>query len=537
MAWRDCLQLYSCDSSRYPPIGRGAIWTLYLVIFVDFFQLTFVYPFIPTLVASFGGQEQLVSQRVATLSSVAAFVETIANPILGSISDYFGRKPVMLVSTVGSAASAALLGFSHSFEVALVARILNSLSGGTASVANTYMADVTGKEERADYMAKITSLIGIGIAAGPIVGGYLYNLGGIEVACLSAAGISLFNFVCVGLFLQESSQHARACRRPTVAAHLADGAGEAAALEASGTTAATSASRTPSAPSAAPPQRAKLPPMIWVLFTANLFVSPLSVIFDTFANLYVTDLFYDGDHKQGTALFSQCVACIGVCLVVIPMLIYQPFKKCVGFNGTIIFGAMTIVTGLVGNGLAKTPVQFLGSTLLWATGFQLMGPAISVLITRLAPPTAFGRAFGLYMSFGNISRVIGPTALAPLYSLRHEYIFFVMAFSISIMALILVSVSVVTHPAREDVAMNERALDDCEVQENDDPGSPFLTRQLSRSTSTSAMMYGNLPGQLHLQQPSRRLSRATTDEHLSRRLADDGAGRLQDAHRSRTAHI
>merc|ERR1712070_1144981 len=107
----------------------------------------------------------------------------------------------MLVSTFGNACSCVVLGFSKSLPVAVLARIINGLTGSTVGIANTCLVDITDAEERPGYMSTMTSYIGIGLALGPIAGGYLYQLGGVEIACLSAAGISLLNGLCIFCFV------------------------------------------------------------------------------------------------------------------------------------------------------------------------------------------------------------------------------------------------------------------------------------------------------------------------------------------------
>merc|ERR1712073_244619 len=91
---------------------------------------------------------------------------------------------------------------------------------------------------------------------------------------------------------------------------------------------------------------------------------------------------------------------------------------------SILAGFVTVVIGLVLNGLAWTPRMFFVSTVIWAFGFQLCGPVVPILISRLAPPSSIGKAMGLYNSFGNASRVLGPTALSPLYNLFRPGVFY-----------------------------------------------------------------------------------------------------------------
>ncbi|CAE8653063.1 unnamed protein product [Polarella glacialis] len=475
-----------------PSVSTSAIWTLYLIVFVDLFQLTFVFPFIPTIVSDFGGSATLIASQVAYLSSLAAIGEMIGAPILGALSDRYGRRPVLLVSTLGSAGSAMLLGYSKSFAMAAAARIVNGLSGGTAGIANTYLADVTSPGERPQYMSKMTAFIGIGLALGPIVGGALYTWGGVEVACLSAGAISLLNFVFIVFCLPESS----AARASHGAATPLPGANSSPAVST---------------------QSSGLPCKLWVLFAASVFQSPISVVFDTFANLYVTERFYDGDEKQGTILFSNCVATIGVCLLVVPLLLYTPFLKCVGFNASIVVGTIVIVAGLIGNGLASSPWVFLATTVVWAFGFQLMGPVVPVLISSLAPPSAMGRAFGLFQSFGNLSRVVGPTVLTPLYNLDHPSVFYFLGASISVVGCIFLfvsrSVSVAPPSVREVAASpGDEASESCRPAESE----TLLTRQVSGGTASSYQQFGAIPGQLDLLKSGGvpRLVRAQTAEGL-----------------------
>lgn len=393
-----------------PTVSKYAIWTLYFIVFVDLFQLTFVYPFIPTIVSKFLNPdnpndpaiEKTTARNVAILSSTAAIGEAVGSPIIGWLSDKFGRRPVLLLATVGSALSAVLLGLSTDMSVAIGARAINGLAGGTMGIANTYLVDVTSVEERPGYVSNLTAYLGLGIAIGPIVGGYLYHVGGVQFACYGAAIVSLINFLCVWLTLKESN--------PSASEHLNQENGETNGIETS-----------------TPSESAAFSGRLWVLFVASALQSPLFVVFDTFALLYIKKYFCHDDEVAATKLFSECIAMVGIALIIIPMFVYQPFLKCVGFTNSIIVGSATLVVGLFLNAMVTKGWMFLLSCVFWVAGSQLSGPTAPIMIGRLAPPGAMGRAFGVYNSFGNVSRVIAPAAMTPLYNWVPASVFVLMS--------------------------------------------------------------------------------------------------------------
>jgi len=238
---------------------------------------------------------------------------------------------------------------------------------------------------------------------------------------------------------------------------------------------------------------------LWVLLASAVFLTPVSVVFDTFANLYATNRFYGGDETAGTLLFSYCVATIGVCLVFIPLFVYAPFVKCVGFNGSIAVGILTISTGLFANGLATKPWMFLASTAVWAIGFQLLGPVSALLIARLAPKEALGRAMGLRQFFGNLSMVAGPTLLTPVYNFDSQLLFFILSASMLIVGAVLLWISLQL-PARGSPTASGDTAEVHQAQQGDREDDlvpslpPQLARQLSNtSTVNSLRQFGGLP--------------------------------------------
>eukprot|EP00931_Biecheleriopsis_adriatica_P000192 TRINITY_DN100199_c0_g1_i1.p1 TRINITY_DN100199_c0_g1~~TRINITY_DN100199_c0_g1_i1.p1 ORF type:complete len:506 (+),score=38.68 TRINITY_DN100199_c0_g1_i1:58-1575(+) len=385
-------------------VSGWALWTIYLVVFVDLFQLTFVFPFLPNLVENAGGDVN----QVALANTVNAAGEAIGGMVLGRIADRIGRRPVLLVSTLGSAVSAAILGSCNAYWMILAARAVNGLSGGTVGIANAYVADVSSAEERPILMSRVIASLGLGVSLGPIAGSFLYTLGGIGTACFSAAGVSVVNFLLIMFLLPESMQP-RMERQTSATANAA--------------------------------RRQCLPFGCWMCCVSSFLRSPCQVVFDSFANPYICETFYDGDEKAATNFFGINMTVIGIIVFVVPFFLFQRIMKCTGFTGTILLGAVPAVAGFMINYYAKTTSVFLIGTSVWITGQVFIGPAASTMITRISPPSQFGFAMGMLNSFRNLGLVVGPIAVAPLYTVHPGYVFIMPAVLCLVVVVLLLAIA------------------------------------------------------------------------------------------------
>mmetsp|Transcript_108824 Transcript_108824/g.304687 ORF Transcript_108824/g.304687 Transcript_108824/m.304687 type:complete len:510 (-) Transcript_108824:69-1598(-) len=465
MPLREWLPCWACRRELYPPIGRRGIWAVYLIVFVDICHRSLVTPLLPMLVTSFGGDPSSVPGKVALMNSVTQGVEAFLMPLLGSLSDSYGRRSVMMIATLSGAVSALSLGFADTFLVALCGRVIRSVGGHPIAVGNAFMADIASPEDRAEYMTKVTAFWGAGFMVGPGIGFWLYDTFGMRTVCCTAALVSLTNSCLVAFVMKESRQ------RPEAVANEG-GAGGA----------------RPASPTAQAQEPAKMSCLLWTILCSNMFLAPIQVVFDTFTNLYVSGMFFDGDAKKGAELFTRCMTIIGGSLLLIPIFVYRQVLGCVGFNGVIVLAAPFALLGMTGNVLAQTPSVFLWTTLLWAIGFQLFGSSHPVLIARLASPAAFGKTFGMYMSIGNIARVFGPVALAPLYAMNPRSIFVVMTISTAILLVMTMGVAVATS-----TPPSEGQTDDVDLagvkEKLTDP--QVFTRAMSTSSESAVQQCGN----------------------------------------------
>ena len=140
--------------------------------------------------------------QIGLLFSAYPMCQLVAGPILGRLSDRYGRRPLLIFSQAGTALSFLILGLSRNFTVMLLARMLDGASGGNILVAQAYVADVTKPENRARGMGLIGMAFGLGFVLGPLLGGLLVGLPvgprwRLRLPFLVAAGFSTLAWVLV----------------------------------------------------------------------------------------------------------------------------------------------------------------------------------------------------------------------------------------------------------------------------------------------------------------------------------------------------
>jgi MFS transporter, DHA1 family, tetracycline resistance protein len=186
------------------PARKAALSFIFVTLFLDVLGLGLIIPVGPRLIESFVGSNTAeASKWSGWLVSVYAVVQFVFSPIVGSLSDRFGRRPVLLASTFGQGLDYLLLAFTPSLWLFFVGRIIAGLTGASISTATAYIADVTPPEKRAQSFGLIGAAFGLGFVVGPALGGLLghYSL---RLPFLVAAGLTLLN-VSYGFFVLPES--------------------------------------------------------------------------------------------------------------------------------------------------------------------------------------------------------------------------------------------------------------------------------------------------------------------------------------------
>jgi DHA1 family tetracycline resistance protein-like MFS transporter len=183
---------------------QPAIIFIFITLFLDIFGIGVVVPVLPKLVEQLqGGNVHAAAHAVGWLAALYALMQLVFSPVLGSLSDHFGRRPVILVSLLGSGLDYLLLAWAPTLGWLFLARIISGMTAANFSAASAYIADVTVPEKRAAGFGMIGAAFGLGFIAGPAVGGWLGAYGA-RLPFQVAAAITLCNWLYGALVLPES---------------------------------------------------------------------------------------------------------------------------------------------------------------------------------------------------------------------------------------------------------------------------------------------------------------------------------------------
>lgn len=181
------------------PKRRGASAVIFLIVFLDLLGVGLIAPLSPYIVERFSSTGTAVA--ILTLSYSAA--QFLAAPVLGVLSDRFGRRPVLFFSVLGSALGYVIFATANSMQVLFLSRLLDGASGGNISTAQAYIADITPAKDRAKSYGLVGAAFGLGFTLGPTFGALLSHIS-LMAPVWAAAGVSLTTAGLVFFFLPET---------------------------------------------------------------------------------------------------------------------------------------------------------------------------------------------------------------------------------------------------------------------------------------------------------------------------------------------
>jgi len=183
---------------------NAAVAFIFVTILLDMMALGIIIPVLPKLIESFVDNDTASAARIFGLFGTAwALMQFLFSPVLGGLSDRFGRRPVVLLSNFGLSADYVLMALAPSLAWLFVGRLISGITSASISTAFAYIADTTPPEKRAAYFGKIGVAFGAGFIFGPALGGLLGDFSP-RVPFWVAAGLSLLNGL-YGLFILPES--------------------------------------------------------------------------------------------------------------------------------------------------------------------------------------------------------------------------------------------------------------------------------------------------------------------------------------------
>ncbi len=190
--------------STVAPARQPATKFIFVTLVLAVVGFGLLIPVLPKLIVEFSqGNVAAGSGAYGWIISAYALMQFIASPIMGALSDRFGRRPVILIATAGSAIDYMIMAWAPSLAWFFLARIIAGSTAGVLSTANAYIADVTPPEKRAQSFGLLGAAFGIGFIIGPVVGGILGNYD-LRLPFWFAAGCSGLNWLWGYFVLPES---------------------------------------------------------------------------------------------------------------------------------------------------------------------------------------------------------------------------------------------------------------------------------------------------------------------------------------------
>lgn len=178
---------------------KKTLLTLFFIVFADMLGFGLIIPLLPYYAKQFGASDLIVG----VLSMIYPLGQIFASPLIGRMSDKFGRKIALLLSVGGTFLSLLLLGFAKSLTLIFISRLVDGLTGGNITVAQSYISDFTDEKSRSKSLGMIGAAFGLGFILGPAFGGFLSRWG-FSVPAFFAAGLSFINLLNITFLLPDS---------------------------------------------------------------------------------------------------------------------------------------------------------------------------------------------------------------------------------------------------------------------------------------------------------------------------------------------
>jgi len=381
--------------------ARSPLVFLFIAVLINFMGYGMVLPLLPLYAQQHGAGATLAG----ALGSVYAGMELLAGPVIGALSDRHGRRPVLLVCLAGTALACLLLGLAQSLEMIFAAIALDGLTGGNLSTAYAYVADVSPPERRARSLGLIGAAFGLGMMAGPALGGLLAAQG-LALPAFLAAGLAAANVLFGLLVLPESLPPER--RNGAASGVVRDGLGSLGGI-------------------------LRLPGMGALLvgmFTLNLAFSGLQNNFP----LYSRARFAWTPAETGVFY-----AFVGACAVFIQGFGYGWLHGRRSERALTRFGLLAMAVGLLAMALAPAGGWLFPAAALVALGSGTAIPSLTALASRRAPAEAQGRLMGATQTLLSLAMILGPALAGVTFELLFPGAPYLLGAALSILAAVIVS--------------------------------------------------------------------------------------------------
>ena len=351
---------------------RAAVAFIFITVTLDMLALGLIAPVLPKLVLNFlGGDASSAAKMFGIFGTVFALMQFFFSPVLGVLSDRFGRRPIILLSNLGLGLDYVVMALAPTLGWLFVGRVVSGITAASISTAMAYISDVVAPEKRAGAFGMIGAAFGVGFVLGPALGGLLGNADP-RLPFWVAGGLSLTNALYGYFVLPESLAHDK---RRAFTLRRANPVGSLVLLRSH--------------------------PELFQLATIQFIGYVAHEVFNVWA-LY--SIFRYG-WKEGT--IGASLAMVGACSVVISAGVVRPTVARLGERRTLYVGQFFGALGMVVAGLARTGLGYFISIpvmMIWT----ISGPAAQGMMTHRVSASEQGELQGAISSLRAIAVIIGP---------------------------------------------------------------------------------------------------------------------------------
>ena len=359
----------------------AALGFIFATALMDVIALGIIIPVLPNLIKQMaGGSTAEALHYVLIFSTTWAVMQFFASPIIGSLSDHFGRRPVLLISIFGLGCDYVIMAMAPNLSVLFIGRLISGVTAASFSTAAAYIADITPPEKRAQNFGLIGAAFGVGFVIGPALAGVL---GGVDprLPFWVAAGLAMVNWL-FGLFVLPESLPKE--RRAAFSWKKANPVGSLQLL-------------------AAHPGLLGLAAMFFLYMLAHQALQQIFVLFTGFR-------FGWGIRDVGLFLGAT-----GIASIVVQMTLVRPIVKALGERNTMLVGLFCGILGFAAYALAPNGLLFWCGLPIFAL-IGLVQPTSQALMSRRVPGNEQGRLQGAMSGIQSITGLIGPTLYTTVFA-------------------------------------------------------------------------------------------------------------------------